>query len=57
MPCHHRLEEWLYDYLDAAGIADDLGGPLFRSARTVGVLYVVMERLLASAESTSRAQA
>lgn len=33
MPCHHRLEEWLYDYLEAAGIADDTGGPLFRSAR------------------------
>lgn len=33
MPCHHRLEEWLYDYLEAAGIADDPGGPLFRSAR------------------------
>ena len=23
MPCHHRLEEWLYDYLEAAGIADE----------------------------------
>ena len=33
MPCHHRLEEWLYDYLEAAGIADDPGGLLFRSAR------------------------
>ena len=32
VPCHHRLEEYLDAYLEAAGIAADRKGPLFRSA-------------------------
>lgn len=32
MPCHHNLEEYLDAYIDAARIAGDRKGPLFRSA-------------------------
>ena len=32
MPAHHSLQEYLDAYLDAAGIAGDRKGPLFRSA-------------------------
>lgn len=32
VPTHHRLEEYLDEYLAAVGIADDRDGPLFRSA-------------------------
>ena len=31
MPCHHTLERFLDAYIDAAGIAHDAAGPLFRS--------------------------
>ncbi len=31
MPCHHTLEVYLHAYLDGAGIAEDLKGPLFRT--------------------------
>lgn len=31
MPCHHNLEHYLRDYIDAAGIAEDRKGPLFRT--------------------------
>lgn len=31
MPCHHNLEVYLHAYIDAAGIADDAKGPLFRT--------------------------
>lgn len=31
MPCHHNLERYLHAYIDAAGIADDTKGPLFRT--------------------------
>lgn len=31
MPCHHNLEEYLHAYIDAAGIAGDAKGPLFRT--------------------------
>ena len=34
MPCHHNLETYLRDYLEAAGLAGDPAGPLFRT--TVG---------------------
>jgi integrase len=33
VPCHHRLDQGLHDYIKAAGIADDVDGYLFRSAR------------------------
>ena len=32
MPCHHNLEQYLAEYLAAAGIGDQAKGPLFRSA-------------------------
>ena len=31
MPCHHHLETYLTAYLDGAGLAADLKGPLFRT--------------------------
>jgi integrase/recombinase XerD len=33
VPCHHRLDQCLHDYIEAAGIADDIHGNLFRTAR------------------------
>jgi integrase len=30
-PCHHKLEAFLDEYIAAAGIAGDAGGPLFRT--------------------------
>ena len=39
MPCHHNLETYLHDYIEAAGIKGDSKGFLFRSAtRRYGVL-------------------
>ena len=38
MPAHHTLEEYLDAYLNAACIADDNKGPLFRTARGPDVL-------------------
>jgi site-specific recombinase XerD len=32
MPCHHKLEAYLDAYIEAAGIAGDRKGPLFRAA-------------------------
>ena len=32
MPCHHKLESYLDAYIEAAGIASNRKGPLFRSA-------------------------
>ncbi|MGH9396079.1 MAG: tyrosine-type recombinase/integrase [Terriglobia bacterium] len=32
VPCHHTLDEYLDEYIAAAGIAGDLDGPLFRTA-------------------------
>lgn len=32
MPCHHNLEAYLDEYIEAAGISQDRKGPLFRSA-------------------------
>lgn len=39
MPCHHTLEEYLDDYLNAAGLRDHPRGPLFRTiSRGTGTL-------------------
>jgi site-specific recombinase XerD len=39
MPCHHNLETYLHDYIEAAGLADDKEGPLFRTSyRRTGTL-------------------
>jgi uncharacterized protein (DUF2336 family) len=32
MPAHHSLQDWLDAYLEAAGIAEDRKGMLFRTA-------------------------
>jgi integrase len=32
LPCHHNLEEYLAEYIEAAGISEDKKGYLFRSA-------------------------
>lgn len=31
MPCQHNLKEWLQEYIEAAGLAEDPNGPLFRT--------------------------
>jgi integrase/recombinase XerD len=31
MPCHHLLDQYLQDYREAAGVAEDPKAPLFRS--------------------------
>ena len=33
VPAHHRLEQFLDEYISAAGIAHDKDGPLFRTSR------------------------
>jgi integrase/recombinase XerD len=33
VPCHHRLDQCLHNYIEAAGITDDVDGYLFRTAR------------------------
>src|SRR5258708_5486938 len=33
VPCHHSLDQCLHDYIEAAGITDDVDGYLFRTAR------------------------
>src|ERR1700745_1620922 len=39
VPCHHRLDQCLHDYIEAAGITDDVDGYLLRTAaaRPVGL--------------------
>ncbi len=44
MPAHHKLVEFLGEYLDAAGIAKDSKGPLFRTVR--GRSQVLQDRRL-----------
>ena len=31
MPCHHSLEAYLLDYIEAAGLSDDPDAPLFQT--------------------------
>jgi integrase/recombinase XerC len=39
MPCHHNLETYLQDYIEAAGLAGDREGALFRTSyRRTGLL-------------------
>src|SRR5260370_9881628 len=33
VPCHNRLDQCLHEYMEAAGIAEDVDGYLFRTAR------------------------
>lgn len=47
MPAHHKLEEFLDSYVEAAGIQADRRGPLFRTATRRG------DRLTASPMSTA----
>ena len=40
VPCHHNLETYFRDYIEATGIAPDRDGPLFRSLNRDGSLSV-----------------
>jgi len=31
MPCQRKFKEWLREYIEAAGIAEDKDNPLFRT--------------------------
>ncbi|MGA1256858.1 MAG: tyrosine-type recombinase/integrase [Candidatus Nanopelagicaceae bacterium] len=46
VPCHHRVEEYLDAYLEAAGIADQALSPLFRSftGRNQGMTLLPLKR-------------
>src|SRR5450631_1917774 len=63
VPCHHSLEKILDDYIEAAGIAGDPNGPLFRSTgRKTGEaqalwqqdVYRMIQRRAAGADITTR---
>jgi site-specific recombinase XerD len=49
MPCHHHLENYLQDYLDAAGIAGDREGAVFRTA--VGRKGVLTQRRMTQSDA------
>jgi len=49
MPCHHHLENYLQDYLDAAGIARDHDGAVFPTA--VGRTGVLTERRMTQSDA------
>ena len=40
IPCHHNLETYLLDYIEAAGIGDEPNTPLFRSITKGGLVKV-----------------
>jgi site-specific recombinase XerD len=45
VPCHHSLERLLDDYIEAAGIAGDPNGPLFRSTgRKTGAMQALWQQ-------------
>jgi len=48
MPCHHKLDEYLHAYIDAAGIAKDMKGWLFRT--TEGQSGLLTERPMRQAD-------
>jgi integrase len=65
MPCHHNLETYLHEYLDAAGLADDQKAMLFQTySRATGQLtghplpqanaYAMIQRRAKSADITTR---
>jgi site-specific recombinase XerD len=49
MPCHHHLESYLQDYIDAAGIANDREGAVFRTV--VGRTGVLTERRMTQSDA------
>jgi integrase len=51
MPAHHTLQEYLDAYLEAAGIAADRKGPLFRSAAGRTGLLEHAQRMAAHASA------
>jgi site-specific recombinase XerC len=46
MGCHHKLEQYLDEYIAAAGIAEDKKGPLFRGHRPDGQAVHVARRCM-----------
>lgn len=66
VPCHHSLERILKDYIEAAGVAADPNGPLFRSTgRKTGEarplwqqdVYRMIQRRAAGADIATRVSA
>src|SRR6266849_2609481 len=49
MPCHHHLETYLQDYIEAAGLAGDREGPLFRT--TVRRTRALTERRMTQSDA------
>lgn len=49
MPCHHHLENYLQDYIEAAKLADDRAGALFRT--TVGRTGVLTDRAMTQSDA------
>ena len=49
MPCHHKLEEYLNEYIQAAGIGDDPKGFLFRT--TQGQSGYLTKRAMSQADA------
>jgi integrase/recombinase XerC len=49
MPCHHHLETYLQDYIEAAGLASDREGPLFRT--TVRRTKALTERRMTQSDA------
>lgn len=54
MPCHHKLELYLNAYIQAAGIAEDRKGPLFRSA--LGKTKTLTDRPITRTDAWSMVQ-
>jgi hypothetical protein len=48
MPCHQKLEAFLAEYIESAGIKDDLKGWLFRT--TQGQSGTLTERPMSQAD-------
>ncbi|MCB8883969.1 tyrosine-type recombinase/integrase [Acidisoma cellulosilytica] len=45
VPCHHTLERFLDEYIAAAGIVDDMDGPLFRTTgRKTGAAHPMWQQ-------------
>jgi integrase len=58
MPCQHNLKDWLREYIEAAGIGEDAGGPLFRTVdrktKTLGSTRLDRQRAWAMVKRRAR---
>jgi len=55
VPCHHHLETYLQDHIEAAGLAGDREGPLFRT--TVRRTKAMTERRMTQSDALAHAAA